>query len=206
MRLSWTPQNGLGLLLREVDRNEPVLKTVHDEAVPSSYQVPRFRRFRLSYCMTSSYAQAQLLSFLISFLALSCAKQPRQTIAVLAGLVDVLWLEKMEFYDTGLPLWGNCPFEVSICKPEVKCDASFVYDLSWCMTRGWHHSRPTFLLPGLRASWLRSRPSSLQLAPVKVCYFTENGAGWHLTMCNHTSLCLIHAWYKFVKCLEMSRV
>jgi hypothetical protein len=104
MRLSWTPQNGLGLLLREVDRNEPVLKIVHDEAVPSSYQVPRFRRFRLSYCMTSSYAQAQLLSFLISFLALSCAKQPRQTIAVLAGLVDVLWLEKMEFYDTGLPL------------------------------------------------------------------------------------------------------
>ena len=53
MRLSWTPQNGLGLLLRrEVDRNGPVLSIFHDEAVPSSCQV----RFRLSYCMTSSCA------------------------------------------------------------------------------------------------------------------------------------------------------
>lgn len=42
MRLSWTPQNGLGLLLREVDRNEPVLKIVHDEAVQPFPVVIRF--------------------------------------------------------------------------------------------------------------------------------------------------------------------
>ena len=83
--------------------------------------------------------KTQLLSFLISFLALSCAKQPRhQTIAVLAAsLVDVLWLEK---WNAATPAshFDETVLLRSAFANLLKRSAtlSFVYDLSWCMTKG----------------------------------------------------------------------